>query len=267
VKTEILIVSFKRDFAYAQWLFRSIAKFCKGFSAVRLLVPTQDYAQAEGMVHRLLRDKGMTDAQVQSYDEWPTAGFLHHMAQIMRADEWCPAADFILHVDADCVFNQPVTPETYIKNGKPIMRFEYFSKIGVRRPDVGAWQAVTQAALPFLVTKETMRCHPGVFHGGLYPEARRQIEIKTKDNWLEYIKRQRGGHPAGFCEFNVLGNVALHCFPEKYEAVEQIGDRVQPDNCLQQFWSHGAIDQPQQAWIKGEQKDIVPLQFIREILK
>jgi uncharacterized protein DUF6492 len=264
---ELLVVTFQRDFPYLTWLFRSMVKFCSGFSAVRVLVPTPDFAQAETMTQRFLRDKGFREAVVQSYDEWPGLGFLHHMAQIMRADEWCPAADFIGHIDADCCFTSPVTPDTYIRNGKPIMRYEYFSKLGRRHPGAAAWQAPTQACLPFLVSKETMRCHPGVFHRGLYAEARRQIELKVKEPWEEYLKKQKNDYPQTFVEFVTLGNVALHCFPEKYEAVEQIGDLVTPDNCVQQFHSPDPIDRPQTSWVKGEEKLIVPLQFIREILK
>lgn len=264
MKVEILVVTFSRDFPYLPWLFRSIAKFCKGF-VVRVLVPTPDYAQADAFIQRYLLDKGI-EASVQSYDEWPNLGFLHHMAQIMRADEWCPAADFIAHMDADCIFTAPVTPETYIKDGKPYMRYEYFSKLGSRHPGAAAWQAPTQACLPFLVTKETMRCHPGVFHRGLYAEARRQMEIKTKESWEDYIKKQRNEFPQTFCEFNTLGNVALHCFPDKYEAVEQTGDRVTPDNHVQQFHSPDPIDRPQSSWVQGAEIQLVPLEFIRKAL-
>lgn len=266
MNAELLLVTFNRDFSYLQWCFRSMVKFCKGFT-VRVLVPTPDFAQAEAMVHRYLRDKGFHSASVQSYDEWPGRGFLHHMVQIMRADEWCPNADFIAHMDADCIFTAPVTPETYIKNGKPLLRYEYFSKIGLRHPGAAAWQAPTQACLPFLVTKETMRCHPEVYHRGLYAEARRQIEIKTKEPWGDYIYRQRNEFPQTFCEFNTLGNVALHCFPDKYEAVEQTGDRVNPDNHVQQFHSPDPIDRPQSSWVQGSEVELVPLEFIRETLK
>lgn len=265
MKVEILVVTFQRDFPYLPWLFRSIAKFCKGF-VVRVLVPAPDHAQTDAFVQRYLADKGI-EASVQSYDEWPKLGFLHHMAQIMQADEWCPAADFIVHMDADCIFTAPVTPETYIKNGKPYMRFEYFSKLGARHPGAAAWQAPTQACLPFLVTKETMRCHPGVFHRGLYAEARRQMELKVKEPWEDYIKKQQNAFPQTFCEFNTLGNVALHCFPDKYEAVEQSGDRVMPDNCVQQFHSPDPIDRPQSTWVQGAEVQLVPLQFIQEALK
>lgn len=267
MKATILIVTFARDFAYLQFCLKSIVKFCKGFS-VRVLVPTPDFAQAEAMVHRGLRDKGFTEASVQSYDEWPELGFLHHMAQIMRADEWCPDADFICHVDADCIFTAPVTPETYIKDGKPYMRYEYFSKLGVRHPGAAAWQAPTQACLPFLVTKETMRCHPGVYHRGVYAEARRQVELKTKMPCDDYIKSTgRNAYPQLFVEFVTLGNVALHCFPDKYEAVEQTGDRVTPDNHLQQFHAPDPIDRPQSSWVQGAEVQLVPMEFIRQALK
>jgi len=203
---------------------------------------------------------------ISLFDEWPEKGMLHHMLQIMRADEWCPDADFIAHMDADCIFTEPVTPEDYIQDGKPILRYEYFSKINQRHSGVGRWQECCQKCLPFPVLHEAMRCHPEVYHRGLYARARDLIAATVHKSCDDYVHEQQNAFPQTFCEFNTLGNVALHDFPEQYLAIEQTGDRVTPHNKLQQFWSHGAIDQPQTVWVLGRETSVVPIDFIKHVL-
>lgn len=265
VRVELFIVTFQRDFNYLQYCLNSYVKFAKGFERMKILVPVEDYNAANALVSETIR--GKSDVCVMNAEEWPGQGFLWHMAQIMKADEWCPTADFIAHIDPDCIFTEPVTPEDYVKDGKPILRYEYFSSICQRHPVYGSWQECTQRCLPFLVTAETMRCHPGVHHRRTYAEARAQIEKKTGTTCDDYIKSQRQEFPQGFCEFVTLGNVALHCFPNHYVAVEQTGDRMNPPNKLQQFWSHRPLDQVQNIWVNGEQRDVVPLRMIEEVLK
>lgn len=263
-KTEIFIVTFRRDFTYLQFCLRSIAKFATGFSGVSILVPEEDEAQ----LLKLIEAQTLPcNVRALTGKEWPGLGMIWHMAQIMRADQWCPEADFIAHIDADCMFTEPVTPDDYVRDGKPILRFEYFSNIAKRHPGCAAWQEPTQRCLPFLVTAETMRCHPGVYHRRLYEEARAQIEKKTGQPCDDYIKAQRNSYPQGFCEFVTLGNVALHCFPNDYVFVEQTGDKLDPPNKLRQFWSHRPLDEVQRIWIDGAEHDVVPLKMIHEILK
>ncbi len=188
-----------------------------------------------------------------------------HMNEIMHADEHCAHAGFIAHIDPDCVFTGPVTPETYFQDGKPILRYENFNFIGARHPGVRVWQEAAARCLPFPIHYETMRCHPEVYHHGLYPAARTQMEQKTGQPVADYIRQCRNEFPQGFCEFVTLGNVAMQLYGNVYHRVEQLNDRVTPDNHLQQFWSHGAMDQPQNIWVKGVQKEVVPLQMLADL--
>lgn len=260
MKTEILIVTYSRDFPYLRYCLKSIKKFAKGFFQVTIVIPNKDLEPL--VAHKF---DCPDNTVIRAGEEWPGKGFVWHMAQILRADDWCPTADFIAHIDPDCIFTEPVTPEDYIQEGKPILRFEYFSSIGQRHPGCAAWQEPTQRCLPFLVTMETMRCHPGVYHRGLYAEARNQIEKKTGQPCDDYIRSCRNESPQGFCEFVTLGNVALHCFPDKYLGVEQKGDCLFPDNKLQQFWSHAPIESRYPVWVKGEFKEVVPIEIIKSL--
>ena len=263
MNTEIFIVTHAKDFPWLKFCLRSIEKFASGFSGVTILVPDKD---VDPLTKFALEWGAYSHPGfcIIGGDEWTNAGMNWHMNEIMHADQHCPKADFIAHIDPDCVFTGPVTPETYLQDGKPILRYENFNVIGVRHPGTLRWQECTARCLPFPVHYETMRCHPEVYHRDLYPVARQQVEQKTGQPVADYIRQCRNEFPQGFSEFITLGNVAMQLFREKYHLVEQLNDRVVPDNHLQQFWSHGAMDQPQNIWVKGVQKNIVPLQMLAE---
>jgi len=262
MKTSILIVSFQRDFPYLRFCFRSIGKFATGFHRLHVLVPT---GQGDEVRRLEVQENVKMPMVVSEYEEWPGKGMNHHMLQIMRADEWCHDADIIAHVDSDCVFNAPVTPDDYVKDGKPILRYEKFENIGRRHPGAAAWKAPTEKCLPFPVPWETMRCHPGVHIRELYAKARELIEEKSKMTIEDYIQSASHTYPEGFCEFVTLGNVAMTCFPGRYHLVEQFTDRVEPDNKLHQTWSRAKIDEPVNLWIRGQERMCCAMDIYREV--
>ena len=265
MKTDFFICTHAKDFPWLRYCLRSIAKFAIGFHEVRILVPSDDLIELSQLVSEECVHPTGPQVAISTDQEWPGKGMLWHECQEMFADQWCPDADFIAHLDPDCVFTAPVFPETFIKNGKPVLRFENFAFIGHRHPGVLRWQECTAKCLPFPVHYETMRCHPEVYHRGLYAEARHQVEFTTGQTLVDYVKSCRNEFPQTFCEYVTLGNVAMQLFPDLYELVEQEGDLVTPPNHLQQFWSHGPMDQAQDIWVNGKVKTVVPLQMLKEL--
>jgi hypothetical protein len=261
---DILIVTYKKDFPYLKWCLRSIAKFAKGFHSTKLLVPTEDVAGALDIIREIPEPREVPFV-VGSYAEKEGKGMLWHMRQIMYADKWCDA-DIIGHIDADCIFDSPITPDNWLKNGKIILRYEPFKSICKRHDAMSRWQECTQKILPFPVMHETMRGHPEVYHRSTYPLAREIIERKVNIRIDEYILSCENAFPQTFCEHVTLGNVAMERQPELYEAIRQESDCPTPDNQVFQAWSHGAIDQPQDLWYKGKQASFVPLQMFETIL-
>ena len=260
---EIFIVTHAKDFPWLKYCLRSISKFATGFRAVRILVPHADLTA----LGKLIDDEQEPSIPIiaMSAEEWPGLGMLWHEAQIMHTDRYCKEADYVAHLDPDCVFTAPVTPLSYFRFDRPILRYENFHFIGLRHPGVLKWQECTNACLPFPVHYETMRCHPEVYHLDLYRAARELIERKTGKITDEYLKTCRNEFPQTFCEFVTLGNVAMHLFPHLYHLAEQFSDHTTPPNFLQQFWSHGAIDQPQDIWVRGEQLKVVPLKMLTDL--
>lgn len=265
MNTEIFIVSFGRDFPYLEFALKSIGKFASGFAGVTVLVPDTDL---QGLLAMPKPIELLSMFRARAFAEWPGKGMLHHELQIVYADQWCPEAEFITHMDSDTIFTAPVTPETFITNGKPILQYERFDSIGKRHGGVMEWKRVTEWCLPIPVEFETMRQHGATYHRGLYPRARQLMTDKTGMAVDEYIKSQGNAFPQGFCEFVTLGNVAMFDFPDRYHLVDCAG-KPNPDKGvfpIIQTWSHGAIDKPQDIWIFGERRTVIPIEIFREYL-
>lgn len=267
MKTELFICSFHKDFPYLSYCLRSIEKFARGFSGVTIVVPDYDLSTLNKMVCELSGESGIP-FYCKSGPEWENKGFLWHEAQIVRADEWCPAADFICHFDSDCIFTEPVTPERFFCSGKPILRYEAYATIGARVPGVLKWKEATEACVPFKSLYETMRCHTMTHIRDTYAKTRQLIEQTTGKNWYEYILSCRNEYPQTFAEFPTLGAVAMECFPNRYFLYD-CGKQSNPDRQdipVIQFWSHGKTDEPQHIWVFGKQTHVIPEQVVREYL-
>ncbi len=269
MNTVIFIVTHAKDFPWLKYCLRSISKFARDFSSVTILVPSQDYAM---LLDNLVDVDEMPcwpnpfRVTSVSADQWPGLGMLWHEAQIMRADQWCPAADFIAHFDPDCIFTAPVTPETFMVDGRPILRYERFETIGRRWPAVLRWKEAAEACLPFPVEAEFMRGHPEIYHRGLYAYTRNLIVQKTGKLCDDYIRSCRNEFPQTFCEFCTLGAVACEHFQELYhlhDCATQPNPDFQPFP-VQQFWSHGDIAKSQDIWVRGEQKGVVPIEMMKQ---
>jgi len=264
LNTDLFIVTFKRDFEYLRWCLKSIEKFATGFRNIWIVIPSEDLKPLSALLIDFYYLKNVIPVM---FKEWPGKGMLHHMNIIVHADEYTDA-DFICHIDADCIFTAPVTPETFIKDGNPILQYERFESITKRHSGVGLWGEVTQRCLPFPIHFETMRQHGETYTRETYAETRKLMEVKTGMPVDEYIKAQKNDFPNGFCEFVTLGNVAIHCFWPKYHLVDN-ALKPNPDKGdfpVGQFWSHSPPDLPQDIWWEGKMQRIVPIEMIKKVL-
>lgn len=232
----IFIVTYKKDFPYLKYCLRSIEKYAGSFDGVVLLVPGIDFEDAT----RLVREN-CPRASLKTGDEWPGKGFLWHESQIMWSDVNCPQAELIFHMDADCVWTEPVKPEDYLRDGKPRLIYESFESMNKKGIDeCNKWQVCTQECLPFDVLYETMRQHPEIYWRRLYPAARMMIERKVGEKMDDWLKKQRNEFPQTFCEFNTLGNVALQCFSDSYW-LYNLEREEWPAKKLHQGWGHNGM--------------------------
>ena len=230
MKVAILMVTYGKDLEFAERSLRSIEKFASGFSEVRVVVPYQDWIAFNAIAG---------SATVDSFVEAKGKGMVHHMAMICRGDMILPEADAILHMDADCLFTEPVTPADYIVNGKPVLvrqRYEDFKETQRTRY---SWKKCVLAATGIDPEWETMCRHPSVHLPCVYAKTRELIRAWTGIDYESYILSCRNEFPQTFAEFPTLGAVAWEYFRDRYDWVD-VKDTPRPK--LKDFWSHGGMD-------------------------
>lgn len=229
MKTEILIVSYAKDLPYLRYCVVSIAKFATGFSGLTLLVPEQE---RDIFFPELLIKAGVTFKTYPRVED-PAKWHLNAQMQKCHADEWCPQADFIAHLDSDCVFTEPVTPADYFHEGKPVMCIESFARL----PSC-PWQPVIAKTLRFNPSHETMRRHPQVNPRGIYEAVRDYVAINNGMAFDDYVLSQKPDFPWGFTEHNTIGCYARasRTWQDKYHWID-LAVEPWPHHKLMQFWS------------------------------
>jgi hypothetical protein len=158
-----------------------------------------------------------------------------------KADEICPIADFILHIDSDCVFTDNVTPDDYFVNGNPVLLYQSYESLfrlqGGATGGYGNWQNVTSIALGWKVLNETMRRHPSVHYRGIYKDMRDFI-TKRFGSFDEYVLSRKDIYPQGFTEFNTLGSFVEKFHNDKYHWINVEEPANRPKDKVLQNWSH-----------------------------
>ena len=240
MNVELLVISCAKHFSHLQYALRSIQKFARGFSACRVVIPRQDIPAMDSMVFVFPPDfKDGFPIVVDGFDEWPNQGMLHHMHIIMHADQYCPDADIIMHFDSDWVFTKPVTPQDFLVEGKPLIMYGSFDwLVNQVQGNLKMWQDATENAIGKPVPIETMRWPRLLFWRDLYPMARREIEMWTGKNMVEFMRAQRNEFPQTFCEYVTLGNVAWRYHREKYFWRDQKTHGFPEPWKVHQAWSH-----------------------------
>ena len=217
MKAEILLVTYAPDYDFTSYTLRSIAKFGSGFSGITIVVPYRDMERFAP----LAKQHGCT---LRGFYEAAGKGFLHHQVCKCEADLWCPrGTDLVVHIDADCVFKEPFTLETFLKDGKPILlreRYEDFAHYPAR----ASWQNCVEHALGVKMPWETMVRHPGVFWTGMYREMRDRIETVHVIPFTQYVLLQKNDFPQTFAEFPTIGGFALAMekWRDKYAVVTRV---------------------------------------------
>lgn len=251
-KVELFVVTYGRDFRYLKYFLKSVEKYASGFYGMTILVPDEDFAELKRVVADYYH--GKIPVRLKHCYVWAGKGMLWHEAHVCRSEKWCPKADFVAHIDPDCIFTGPTTPEDYFEDGKPILPYENFDTLIMRQPGTIHWKKALAKCLPFPVDNEFMRRHPEVYHIGLYEKLRQQVEEKTSMEFNNYVRSCQNEYPQGFTEYPALGAVAAKYFPELYHLHDCATER-NPDKSpypVQQCWSHVAPDEPCELWVDGE---------------
>ena len=222
-KTEILYVTFNRDLGWIEYSLQSLAIHASGFSGIKVVVPTYDIERFLYLEQKY--SKPDCPLLIKSFLEYPGKGFVHHLAMKCCADVFCKDADYVLHLDPDCVISEAFTPDSYIIDCKPVLLIEPYEAIDKAEdhslPGRRLWKAVTETALRFECKHETMCRHPSIHYRWLYPALRQYMELIHQTPFIDFVLRQKNSFQQGFGEFNTLGSYALHNHISDYHIVDR----------------------------------------------
>jgi hypothetical protein len=254
----ISYVTFARDLRWLDYSLASYRKYCKGFARTIITVPIQD----TGAFMYLEKKYGTADHPVwiRGFIEMPDKGFVHHLAMKMFADVTDPDADYILHMDPDCLWSVWTTPDAYFVAGKPVLVIEPYDVVKLYHPGRYHWKGVTESTLGFGCEFETMCRHPAIHCRELYQAVRAHIEKVYRTPFIDYCMKQKNGFPQSLGEFNTLGSFALenmgerYCFvdcgPERLKHIQELRANSElsfghPPPHLWQGWSYTGVDKPE----------------------
>lgn len=244
MKTDLFIVSCLKHRHWLEYCLASITKFARGFERVVVLVP-----DTEGPAFSELCLKH--NAHLRVGREPAGKGHLWQCLQKCRADEHCAGADFVMHLDSDCIFRQPVTPEDFFQDGKPVLLIEEYASLEKQFPGF-PWRPVVEATLGRPVRYETMRA-PGMVNPiGIYADVRQAVVRAQDEPFDDYVLSCQNQFPQTFCEFNTIGAIALEePWVHRYEVRDVVGDGW-PAQKIIQGWSHATLDQPVSISLDGK---------------
>lgn len=241
MKVEILIVSYHKDFQWLDYCLASIRRFANGFNGVTLAIPSNgpDYKIDEWPLEFPIT--------LHRYEEISGKGMVQHEERICSADLICRDADYVLHLDSDCVFNCNVTPEYYFDgNGRPLYVWRPYNTMPLcpgAFPAYKFWTPCVREALGWEPEAYGMCRHPHVYPVSLYPAVRQRIEEVNAVPFRDYVLSKKNDFPTGFAEFPTLGEFAFQRMRERFHWIDMTSE-VPPDSRVTSFWSHGGLDRP-----------------------
>ena len=246
---EILYVTCAKDIPFLQYSLQGVQKFAKGFRGVTVAVPQKEAKQFEWVASH--------GAKPWFFDEVEGKGFMHHELIICRADEVCPQAQAILHLDADVMPWAEFTPQNYIVDNKPVLVRETYDQAAKHNPNRLFWRKAVTDALGWQPQWETMVMHPNIHLREVYPFLRRMVENHTAMPFDQYVLSCKNDWPMGFCEFVSLGSMAIRYFSGSYHFIDYDRERDAREcgiphlqhqyiyrkgrDFMAETWSHGGI--------------------------
>ncbi|MCA9712099.1 MAG: hypothetical protein KDK70_40055 [Myxococcales bacterium] len=225
---DILIRSYWRDLEWLAYCLDSIARFCRGFRRVIVVIP----ASSRPWLDRRGPLPGWVELQ---HCDDSADDYLGQQITKLHADERSDA-DFICHVDSDCIFCRPTEPRDLIVEGRPRIYTRPLPELGHDWP----WTEPTRDFLGWSPSHDFMQCPPFTYPRWLYPELRAWSRARHGMALRAWVASRP---PRGFSEFNVLGAWALEHHAERFEWIRAVDIGAEERHC-RWYWSWGGIEAP-----------------------
>lgn len=172
--------------------------------------------------------------------------YLGQQATKLMADSFSDA-DFICHVDVDCIFLRTVSPKDLILGGRPRILMRPYSLLGRQWP----WRRPTESFLGWEVSHDFMQHPPFTYPSWLYSELR-SFAVANHGMDLEMYVTTRP--PRGFSEFNALGAYAYARHKDRFIWIDNSREDPGTPYC-RWYWTWGGIDET----IRADINDILGL--------
>ncbi len=230
----LFIRSYHRDIKWLRYALQSIHKFCSGWDEIVIVVPQSQRSYFESL--NLTREKLLTCPDY-------TNDYIGQQLTKLEAYEYTQA-DIITFWDSDVIAFEPITPDDYITDDKPILyKTDYQELIG----DQGyLWKGITERAAGFPVEFEYMRRLPLTYRRDTLKSLQMYFKLlhgKTPFEYVESIKDK------GFSEFNLVGAYIEKFEPEKYNIIDTSTVSLPPVKA-RQFWSWSRLTPEEEIVIK-----------------
>lgn len=230
--TSIFIKSCPSDFEFLSYCLRSIERFCTGFKECVVLIP-------EGS------DLPLTKERIVKVKE---RGDPYVYQQILKlsADEYTDS-DFCWNIDSDCVVTKPVTPYTFMADGKPIWLMTPIKNVLSNDPNTHAWNRAMKKFSGVDSEWEFMRrigqTIPRWAYGCFRDFCQRK-HGKTFEQWAQEQNRE-------VSEYNLAGQFLYLNFPNFIHFHDTTYSL--PEEVVRQYWSRGGLTDE----IRAEMEEIL----------
>ena len=222
---DIFIRSYYKDFAWLRYALCSIRRYCHGFSNVVLVTPKSSRQKLDWA--RLAGDVTVTCPDYKD-------DYLGQQVTKLTADE-LSEAEFICHVDSDCVFRRPTTPADLFEATRPVVLMTAYRELDPHVP----WQGITERLLQRQVLYEFMRTPPYTFPRWIYRAFREHVFALHGKSLEDYVLAQPH---RGFSEFNALGAYAFLNHSDHF-TWRDVGNDGSCEGPCRVFWSWAGIDE------------------------
>lgn len=251
-----LVVS---DFDWLKWCLRCIRRHCTGFAGITVCFPNRDADRFAEISNEHAKAKSGIPLRIQMYTEREGKGHIQHMAQMAGADQLVPrATTHVLHVDADVMFKEPITPDEYFHGDKPVYVVRSWKSLsspdGKVVSDCIQWKEPTDWQLGFDSDIYSMCRHPSGFPIEFYPAYREHIEkIHGKPFWAYMMDGEiKDGWRPNRMDFTAMGAFAWAKMHDRFDWVDiSEGNHLAPRDKQQCYWSHSPITPEIQQDIEG----------------
>jgi Family of unknown function (DUF6492) len=225
---DIFIRSYWKDFPWLELCLASIARFCRGFRAVIVVVPQSSASRLRRIA--LPEGIGLRVEKCSDYSD----DYLGQQVTKLFADRYSDA-DFIVHVDSDCIFVRDTSPQGLIPDGRPQIITRPYALLGRYWP----YQRMTEEFLGWPITHDFMQRPPWTYPRWLYAALRDHCRATHAMEIEPYVTTRP---PRGFSEFNALGALGHARHTDHFlwtdDSVEKPGEPF-----CRWYWSWEGIDE------------------------